>query len=797
MGFNEGHANFEALRSIISESRSPIVFWIGAGVSADAGLPGWYSLRDKLNNAALEEMVNWSPKDADAREDDLVQAANSKDLWKSFGILQNILGYPTYKSIIRQFLEPSAKVSVPELHRLIWNLPETRGVVSLNIDGLEGRAHRSERTHDVIDEFVGRDIENHIHTIQAKKQFIARLHGHHSDSTSWVFTDKELTKIVDRDAYKTSVQALFSNYTIIFVGISADDVAAGGFLHNMTAQGLDSGSHFWITDRVDSETRKWSDSAGLLRINYHVANGENHTSIISSIFKNIAEYKPQDATAIPVVFSGAESEVIPDLSALRLMPEDEVRFALNRYAKHLINEGANRTDTQAYTQFITGFSPFVHQSYHLSDIQGYNIFFGYHAVEKIHGGPFSTVWRVKKPNGDGSYYALKIMQFDNLQKGPQIESFRRGIASQKLLKDATNFDGIAKIEAAFEIPPSVVMEFVEGESLEEVAQKPGFNFWDDGLQIMIEVCGVVSRAHKSKFGILHRDIRPQNIMLPNYYYGDNASDYGLDQFQVKLLNYDLSWHKDAAGRIVPTDPGAAGYFAPELLSEPDSTRAKSASVDTYGIGMTLYRIAAKRAPPPAGSNSVDWQAYLVDIRPKKNGWFRSSHNFLSRLIDSATSYEESLRPLVTDIQSELRDLYNSLRNGVGSANGKLIAENLMYALCFNEFETEGSGHVFHRNMGGYRSYKIEFQKNTGKVVMVFTNAANHTDDWSRIDKAWSESLRAASEILVSGGWKIQSDTSYSSKVLTLATYAMLEDLRSNYDRLEDALKRAVERVKPN
>jgi NAD-dependent SIR2 family protein deacetylase len=40
MSFNDAHPNFKELRSIISERRMPIIFWVGAGASADAGLPG-------------------------------------------------------------------------------------------------------------------------------------------------------------------------------------------------------------------------------------------------------------------------------------------------------------------------------------------------------------------------------------------------------------------------------------------------------------------------------------------------------------------------------------------------------------------------------------------------------------------------------------------------------------------------------------------------------------------------------------------------------------------------------------
>lgn len=793
MPFNESHPNYSLFLTTIAEHRAPVVFWIGAGVSADAGLPNWHDLRKTLASGALEELVDLPKSEADLLEPQLQQATSTDDLWNAFEVLKNILGEPTYKSIVRSQLGQSDTVKIPDLHELIWQLEATRGVVSLNIDGLEGRAHRHNRMAENVTTFVGRDLKNQLHTLRDKKPFIARLHGHHSDRTSWVFTKGELSQQVQAEAYRIALQSIFANFTVVFLGISAEDVAAGGFLADMTGAGIDAGNHFWITNRNDASIRSWANRAGLLRVQYSVDENESHTSVIRALFESVQKHVSKDPIPAPVVYGGDLKPSIPGIEQLRVMPEDDVRFALNAYAKSLLEANAQRTDTTSYQEFLSTYSPAIHQSSHLDTQQGYNKFFGYTAVERIHSGPFSSVWRVQ--NAEHKQFALKIMQLDNLRKGPQLDSFRRGIASQKLIRDTGQFSAIAEIETAFEIPPSVIMEFVEGENLEEVSQKTHFDFWDDGLNVLINLCSELQKAHKSKFGILHRDIKPTNIMIPNYYYMETAVDYGLDQHQVKILNYDMTWHTDATGRVAPINQASAGYYAPELMEEPDGDRARDARVDSYGVGMTVFRLASGKIPPSSGSNSNEWESYLNSIRKAQNIDFNSAHLYLQRIVDEATKPEPGKRIYVGDILAKLKVLRNAVKLDIKKWNIEVLAENLMYAICGDSYEATARGTTFKRSLDGYRTYQIDARQSPDVITLLFSNSQSNGTDWTKIDKAWSQKLTSAREILESGGW-ITSNTgnSYAQRVLTLSASIAQTRLLADYDKAEEVLKRAIQRV---
>lgn len=283
MPFNEKHPNFATFLKTISENHAPLVFWIGAGVSADAGLPNWMKLREILAEGALEELVGLPDEEATEKEILLNEASSTNDLWTAFETLKELLGEPAYKAMIRAQLGKSEEATITGLHKAIWQIENTRGVLSLNIDGLETRAHKVVRRYESVVPFFGRDLKNQLHTLKDKKPFIAQLHGHYADRSSWVFTKKELNSQISNSAYRTAIESIFSNFTVIFLGISAEDIAAGGFLHAMSQAGLDCGNHFWITNRNDAATRKWAENAGVLRLQYSVSGTESHTEVIKDM----------------------------------------------------------------------------------------------------------------------------------------------------------------------------------------------------------------------------------------------------------------------------------------------------------------------------------------------------------------------------------------------------------------------------------------------------------------------------------------------------------------------------------
>jgi WD40 repeat protein len=141
----------------------------------------------------------------------------------------------------------------------------------------------------------------------------------------------------------------------------------------------------------------------------------------------------------------------------------------------------------------------------------------------------------------------------------------------------------------------LVMEYVEGQSLAEVVR-------ERGPLPVTEACAYARQAalgleHAHEQGMVHRDIKPQNLMLT-------------PGGQVKILDFGLARlprtaDGPAAGGA-PAGPltgagtvmGTADYIAPEQADDP---RAADIRADIYALGCTLFHLLAGRPPFPEGS----------------------------------------------------------------------------------------------------------------------------------------------------------------------------------------------------
>lgn len=149
------------------------------------------------------------------------------------------------------------------------------------------------------------------------------------------------------------------------------------------------------------------------------------------------------------------------------------------------------------------------------------------------------------------------------------------------------------------------MQYVSGASLSKISKERNLT----GRQIagyMIPVCRALQHAHSR--GILHRDIKPGNIMID-------------DQNRPFLTDFGLAkWFEDddhsmtRSGQVV----GTATYMSPQQAT--DASHATIAC-DVYSLGATLYRLLAGRPPFDKGS-LVEVLRQVVDEEPTPPSQFR-------------------------------------------------------------------------------------------------------------------------------------------------------------------------------
>jgi WD40 repeat protein len=202
--------------------------------------------------------------------------------------------------------------------------------------------------------------------------------------------------------------------------------------------------------------------------------------------------------------------------------------------------------------------------------------------------------------------ALKVLKRSLTDEPAALERFRQEVkASARLAHPniVTAYDADQAGDVHF-----LVMEFVEGESLDRVLRKRG------PLPVG-QVCDWARQAalglqHASERGMVHRDVKPANLLLtPDGRV--KILDFGLARFASERFRGPLT----QSGAVV----GTPDYIAPEQALD---ARTADARADVYGLGCTLYHLLAGRPPFPEGDLLPKLMAHqsraatpLAEVRP--------------------------------------------------------------------------------------------------------------------------------------------------------------------------------------
>ncbi len=124
----------------------------------------------------------------------------------------------------------------------------------------------------------------------------------------------------------------------------------------------------------------------------------------------------------------------------------------------------------------------------------------------------------------------------------------------------------------------IVMEYVKGRSLKELINQRGALPKEEAVNIMKQLVSAVSTAHKN--GIIHRDIKSQNVLIK-------------DDGTVKLSDFGIALAADAV-QLTQTDVviGSVHYLAPELARGESATQQS----DIYALGIVFYEMLTGDVP---------------------------------------------------------------------------------------------------------------------------------------------------------------------------------------------------------
>ncbi len=210
----------------------------------------------------------------------------------------------------------------------------------------------------------------------------------------------------------------------------------------------------------------------------------------------------------------------------------------------------------------------------------------YRLESLIGRGSFGAVYRathliLKRP------VALKVFN-QRVQSGNGVERFRREAVSACRI-DHANAVKVLDLSVTATGFSFMVMELLEGRSLAEELKREGRLAPARCAQLLKPICEVLSEAHG--LGIVHRDIKPQNIFLHQGHRGE----------VVKVLDFGIAKLVDKAAfedrLTVDGLVGTPAYMAPERFHSECDERA-----DVYSLGVMLYEMLTEQRPFDSDGN---------------------------------------------------------------------------------------------------------------------------------------------------------------------------------------------------
>src|SRR6267154_5947926 len=152
----------------------------------------------------------------------------------------------------------------------------------------------------------------------------------------------------------------------------------------------------------------------------------------------------------------------------------------------------------------------------------------------------------------------------------------------------------------------LVMEYLDGRSLKEVIRSEGPMALDRAVEIVRQVSGALDAAHAQ--GVIHRDLKSDNIMLSQTNGGDWAKvlDFGIAKIQQPegVRDNDIT----AANLVI----GTPQYMSPEQCSQAGPIDARS---DVYSLGVIVFEMLAGRVPFTGESPTVIMMKQVGDEPP--------------------------------------------------------------------------------------------------------------------------------------------------------------------------------------
>ena len=221
--------------------------------------------------------------------------------------------------------------------------------------------------------------------------------------------------------------------------------------------------------------------------------------------------------------------------------------------------------------------------------KGYQLQDGKYTIRQQLGvGGFGITYRARDKSGQ--QFVIKALN-DTVQNQPNFGKFQQDFLNEALRLAKCSHPNIVPVHEVIQEGNlwCMVMEYIDGEDLGSKVTRKGKLSESEALEYIIQIGQALSYIHSLNPPILHRDLKPQNIMIRRGTSQAILIDFGIArEFTPDLMGAHTPFLTDG--------------FAP--IEQYDSLAKRGAYTDVYALAATLYSLVTAQVPTPAPMRNI-------------------------------------------------------------------------------------------------------------------------------------------------------------------------------------------------